>query len=91
MLIIEIDGGQHFEESYERRDAVRDRYLRAKGYRVLRFNNHEVMSNREGVLTRIASVLGGPIAPSLPSPASGGGGEALASSRLNLSSSEARP
>jgi hypothetical protein len=50
--------------------------LRAIGYRVLRFNNHEVMTNREGVLTVIAAVLGEAVAPSLPSPASGGGGEA---------------
>jgi very-short-patch-repair endonuclease len=76
MLIVEIDGGQHFEESYERRDAVRDRYLRSKGYRVLRFGNHDVIGNREGVLMTIISALGEIVAPSLPSPASGGGGEA---------------
>ena len=78
MLIIEIDGGQHFEDAHELRDAVRDAYLRAKGFRVLRFNNHDVMTNREGVLTTIALVLGEAVAPSLPSPASGGGGEAAA-------------
>ena len=73
MLIIEIDGGQHFEDSHERRDAARDAYLRARGFRVLRFNNHDVMTNREGVLTTIASALGEAVSPSLPSPASGGG------------------
>ena len=78
MLIIEIDGGQHFEDSHERRDAARDAYLRARGFRVLRFNNHDVMTNREGVLTTIASALGEAVSPSLPSPASGGGGEAAA-------------
>ena len=89
MLIIEIDGGQHFEDVHEARDAARDAYLRGKGYRVLRFNNHEVMTNREGVLTTIASVLGEAAAPSLPSPGisaftrvfdalCGGGGEAAA-------------
>src|SRR5581483_11056790 len=45
-LVIEIDGGQHFETGHERRDAKRDAFLMAKGYRVLRFNNHEVMTNR---------------------------------------------
>ena len=50
-LIIEIDGGQHFEDGHERRDAARDAYLNAEGYRVLRFDNHEVMTNRQGVLT----------------------------------------
>jgi very-short-patch-repair endonuclease len=87
MLIIEIDGGQHFEDSHERRDAARDAHLRSKGYRVLRFNNYDVMTNREGVLTTIASALGEAVAPSLPSPGisaftrvfdalCGGGGEA---------------
>jgi very-short-patch-repair endonuclease len=80
MLIIEIDGGQHFEDAHEQRDAVRDAYLNAKGYRVLRFNNLDVMTNRHGVLTRIAEALG-EAAPSLPSPASGRGGEAAASER----------
>jgi very-short-patch-repair endonuclease len=78
MLIIEIDGGQHFEDGHEQRDAIRDAYLNAEGYRVLRFDNHQVMTNRQGVLTRIAEVLG-EAAPSLPSPASGRGGEAAAS------------
>jgi very-short-patch-repair endonuclease len=76
-LIIEIDGGQHFEDTHELRDAIRDTYLRAKGFRVLRFNNYDVMANREGVLLTIASALGEAAAPSLPSPASGGGGEAV--------------
>jgi hypothetical protein len=87
MLVIEIDGGQHFEDAHEARDAARDAYLRAKGFRVLRFNNHDVMRNREGVLTVIAAVLGEAVSPSLPSPGTsaftrvfaalcGGGGEA---------------
>ena len=78
MVIVEIDGGQHFEDAHEVRDAIRDSYLRARGFRVLRFNNHDVMTNRDGVLTVIATVLGEAVAPSLPSPASGGGGEAAA-------------
>ena len=71
-LVIEIDGGQHFQPEYLQRDARRDAFLTRKGYRVLRFNNHDVMTNREGVLETIAGALGQ--APSLPSPASGGGG-----------------
>ena len=72
-LIIEIDGAQHFEAEHEQRDARRDAYLRGRGYRVLRFNNRDVLSNRNGVLERIAeAVLGA--SPSPPSPASGGGG-----------------
>ena len=36
-LVIEIDGGQHFESRQEQRDARRDAYLANKGFRVLRF------------------------------------------------------
>jgi len=77
-LVVEIDGGQHFETEHEKRDARRDAFLTARGYRVLRFSSHDVMTNRQGVLEAIADAV--PVAsPSLPSPASGGGGEAGAS------------
>jgi very-short-patch-repair endonuclease len=56
-VIVELDGGQHFEDAHAARDAVRDAYLRTKGFRVLRFNNHDVMTNRAGVLTMIAAAL----------------------------------
>jgi very-short-patch-repair endonuclease len=69
-LIIEVDGGQH---AYEARDARRDGLLRSEGFRVLRFSNHEVMTNIEGVWTVIAAAVGESAAPSLPSPAHGGG------------------
>src|SRR5215813_7451315 len=76
-LIVEIDGGQHFEAEHETRDARRDAFLRSKGFSVLRFSNRDVMTNRQGVLEAIAAALAA--SPSLPSPASGGGGEAGAS------------
>jgi very-short-patch-repair endonuclease len=72
-LIIEVDGGQHFEPENIARDARRDEFVTAQGYRVLRFNNLDVMRNRPGVLETIAAALGGSEAPSLTSPASGGG------------------
>jgi very-short-patch-repair endonuclease len=65
-LVIEIDGGQHFETGHERRDAKRDAFLVSKGYRVLRFNNHEVMTNRQGVLTVIVSAIEEAPSPTLP-------------------------
>jgi very-short-patch-repair endonuclease len=71
-LVIEIDGGQHFEDAQEKRDARRDRYLASKGYRVLRFSNYDVMTNRAGVFETIADAVL-VAAPSPPSPASGGG------------------
>ena len=73
-LIIEIDGGQHFNDAHEARDRRRDAFFAAKGFRVLRFSNHDVMTNRVGVLETIAAAVRDGRAPSLPSPASGGGG-----------------
>jgi very-short-patch-repair endonuclease len=58
----------------EARDRRRDAFLMSKGFQVLRFSNHDVMTNRTGVLETIAAAVRGVSAPSLPSPASGGGG-----------------
>ena len=70
-LIIEIDGAQHYDPDQMKRDARREMFLVAKGFRVLRFNNNDVIANREGVLSLIVEILQS--APSLPSPASAGG------------------
>jgi very-short-patch-repair endonuclease len=76
-LVVEIDGGQHFEPAHRQRDARRDAFLMSKGFEVLRFNNREVMTNRQGVLEAIAAAVAR--APSrfaslATSPARGGGG-----------------
>jgi very-short-patch-repair endonuclease len=47
-LIVEADGGQHIES---RRDAARDRWLAAEGYRVIRYSNLDILKNPDGVLT----------------------------------------
>ncbi len=64
-LVIELDGGQHFTEAHERSDEVRTMALEAKGFRVVRFTNTDVMSNRNGVLETIAAV----VAERTPTPA----------------------
>jgi len=73
-LIIEVDGGQHFETDNIVRDKRRDAYLAAQGYRVLRFSNLDIMKNRTGVLETIAAALGGSEAPSLTLPRKRGRG-----------------
>ncbi|MPZ39472.1 MAG: DUF559 domain-containing protein [Rhizobiales bacterium] len=65
-LVIEVDGGQHFEPEHIRRDSRRDAFLSSKGYRVLRFNNHDVMTNRQGVLETIAAAIAHTPSPPLP-------------------------
>ena len=54
-LIIELDGSQHLEQNEY--DAERTAFLAAKGYRVLRFWNNEVMNNIENVLCAIDLAL----------------------------------
>ena len=66
-LVIELDGGQHFSDQAERADSRRSAVIEAKGFRVLRFSNHDVMTNRTGVLETIASVIT-ERAPTLPLP-----------------------
>lgn len=49
--ILEIDGSQHNDSSY---DINRDRWLRARGYRIVRLWSHEVMADLEMVMRTIA-------------------------------------
>ena len=53
-LVVEVDGGQHADSA---EDAVRDAFLAREGYRVMRFWNNDVLSNRDGVLTVILEAL----------------------------------
>jgi very-short-patch-repair endonuclease len=52
-LVIELDGSQHGMEPHLAFDARRTEFLEARGLRVMRFWNNEVMSNLEGVLETI--------------------------------------
>ncbi len=52
-FVIEVDGGQHYEEGGEKRDKERDEYLQSLGLKVLRFTNIEVLKNIEGVVGEI--------------------------------------
>jgi ATP-dependent helicase HrpA/adenine-specific DNA-methyltransferase len=46
-----VDGGQHFAEVGKESDRNRDAYLDSLGLRVKRYNNHEVLTNIEGVVS----------------------------------------
>ena len=55
-LVIELDGDSHAgREAY---DAARTAALEARGYRVLRFSNSDVMSHIDGVARAILVALG---------------------------------
>jgi very-short-patch-repair endonuclease len=49
-LVIEIDGGQHALRIEKDRDNKRDEFLKAQGFKVLRFWNNDVLGNMDGVL-----------------------------------------
>ena len=54
-LVIEVDGDSHANTvAY---DAARTASLEARGYRVIRFTNHEVLTNLEGVTRAILIAL----------------------------------
>nr|WP_254912975.1 endonuclease domain-containing protein [Novosphingobium sp. B 225] len=53
-LAIEIDGDTHDPERDARRDLA---LLRLSGFRVVRFSNHDVMSNLDGVLLSLKMAL----------------------------------
>jgi very-short-patch-repair endonuclease len=53
-LIVEVDGGIH--EQQKEYDAEREGYLRALGFRIIRFTNEEVNHDLKGVLQKIVEV-----------------------------------
>ena len=64
-VVIEVDGGHHGEKKDQ--DRVRDQWLEDEGFTVLRFWDHDVLMNVEGVLevTRKACLDHPPPAPPL--------------------------
>ena len=62
-VVIELDGGQH---ALDPGDKIRDKWLKAEGYKVLRFWDNQVFSNLEGVLETIRDALFTPHPVPLP-------------------------
>lgn len=56
-LVVEIDGATHGEAHQIARDARRTDFLGGQGYRVLRFQNHEIADNLHGVCETILAAL----------------------------------
>jgi very-short-patch-repair endonuclease len=72
-LAVELDGGQHFSDEAQHKDAERSRYLERHGVRVLRFSNREVLMQMPEVLAEILRQAD--IAAPHPSPLPGGARE----------------
>jgi very-short-patch-repair endonuclease len=80
-LAIEVDGGQHGSPASQRTDGRRTNRLAESGISQLRFWNHEVLANIDGVLDEIERAVGRirtttPTRSAVPTdlPLSGGGG-----------------
>lgn len=58
LVVIEIDGEYH--DKVQDKDAERQRYLESERFRVIRFQNEEVLTNLEGVRIAICRLLGIP-------------------------------
>jgi len=56
-LIIEVDGSQHGFDKGEAADRIRDKHFTDAGFRVLRFWNHEVDQNMDGVMDAVLAAL----------------------------------
>jgi very-short-patch-repair endonuclease len=54
-LIIEVDGSQHLDQKDY--DVERTKFLRAKGYRVLRFWNNDILRNIQDVMAAILPAI----------------------------------
>jgi very-short-patch-repair endonuclease len=52
-MIVELDGGQHYENDATKYDLKRTEYMNSLGITVLRYSNLDVMKNFEGVCTDI--------------------------------------
>jgi very-short-patch-repair endonuclease len=56
-LVIEIDGNTHDFLAVATNDAHKENYLRNQGYHILRFTDHDVQQNLDGVITNISEYL----------------------------------
>jgi very-short-patch-repair endonuclease len=57
LLIVELDGGQHFDPDTMAADATRTQHLNQFGFHVLRFTNREALVERDAVLMQILNWL----------------------------------
>lgn len=56
-LIIEVDGGQHYEPKGQLYDKTRDEYLKKFGLKILRYSDRDVLLNVDEVLQDILNAV----------------------------------
>lgn len=57
MLIVEVDGGYHYQPEQMEYDVYRVEELEKMGFRVIRFTNEEVLCDIDNVIGKIEQVL----------------------------------
>jgi len=58
-VAIELDGARHFSITIDEYERSRTRYLEELGITIVRFENHDLLENLEGVLEKIKEALQG--------------------------------
>jgi very-short-patch-repair endonuclease len=71
-LVVEIDGSQHSREDTLLHDYHRTKWLRAKGYRVVRFTNYDVLKHTSSVVETIWGTISPPVHREFGKPSSSG-------------------
>ena len=56
-LVVEVDGGQHFDDEHQCRGEQRDACLKKMGLHVLRFDNLQVLQKTDAVVDSIFQVM----------------------------------
>lgn len=74
-LIVEVDGAVHDLEHVAARDAERQAWLEARGYRVIRVSNSQAINDPYSAVEKILALVGAG-APT-PGPSPRGGGETV--------------
>jgi len=56
-LVVEADGGQHYEEKGKMNDMIRSEYFALAQIKVLRFNDRDILMDLDSVLTALTQEL----------------------------------
>ena len=59
-VVIELDGGVHDDQAAQLYDLDRTAWLESQGYRVLRFQNADVLADAQGIAQVIAAAIAFP-------------------------------
>jgi very-short-patch-repair endonuclease len=90
-IVIEVDGATHDEPGAAARDAEKDRFLRSRGFKVIRVRDGDAIANAPHAYAPIEKAIHLHLSYPSPSPSPQGGGEPVARSRRSRPASPRRP